>query len=73
LSYRTGDILSPALPSYEPLASETAEFLAAIEGGKRPRSDGESGLFVVEVLAAAQASLEQGGVPVNIAPEPRSV
>jgi predicted dehydrogenase len=69
LSYRTGDIVSPALPTYEPLALETAEFLRAIEAGQPPRSDGHSGLRVVRALEAAQRSLEQGGAPVALGPE----
>ena len=44
----------------------TAEFLAAIEGKGAPRCDGNSGLRVVEALAAAQQSLEQGGAPVTL-------
>jgi predicted dehydrogenase len=66
LSYRSGDILIPKLPSTEPLADETQEFLAAIEGKGGPRCDGESGLRVVEALAAAQESLEKGGAPVTL-------
>jgi hypothetical protein len=33
---------------------------------KRPLADGEGGLRVVRVLAAAQASLEAGGAPVPV-------
>ncbi len=66
LSYRTGDILSPKLDQSEPLALEMAEFLGAIEGRTSPRSDGQSGLRVVEALAAAQKSLEQGGTPIRL-------
>jgi predicted dehydrogenase len=66
LSYRTGDILSPKLDQYEPLAAETAEFIRAIEDNKRPRTDGRNGLRVVEALAAAQHSMEEGGVPVRL-------
>lgn len=66
LSYRTGDILSPKLPQHEPLALETLEFIRAIDDGITPRSHGRSGLQVVEALAAAQQSLEQGGVPVQL-------
>jgi predicted dehydrogenase len=66
LSYRTGDILSPKLDTFEPLAMETLEFLQGIDDGKKVRTDGRSGLRVVEALAAAQQSLEQGGVPVRL-------
>jgi predicted dehydrogenase len=66
LSYRTGDITSPALETFEPLALEAAEFMGAIEDGRTPRSDGQSGLRVVRALEAAQRSLEQGGQPVKL-------
>ena len=66
LSYRTGDILSPKLDQAEPLALETLDFLRAIDEGSKPRADGRAGLKVVEALAAAQQSLEQGGVPVDL-------
>lgn len=66
LSYRTGDILSPKLDQSEPLAVETLEFIRAIEEGIKPRTDGTNGLRVVEALAAAQKSMEAGGVPVRL-------
>lgn len=66
LAYRTGDIRSPALPSHEPLALEVGEFIAAIQEGRAPRSDGLAGLRVVRALDAAQRSLEQGGAPVSL-------
>ncbi|MBN1961033.1 MAG: Gfo/Idh/MocA family oxidoreductase [Deltaproteobacteria bacterium] len=66
LSYRTGDIWSPKLDQTEPLALETLDFLLAIDKGKIPRADGHAGLRVVEALAAAQKSLEQGGVPIAL-------
>lgn len=66
LSYRTGDILIPKLDTLEPLALEAEEFMAAVLDGRRPRSDGHSGLRVVRALAAAQSSLEKGGHPVEV-------
>jgi predicted dehydrogenase len=57
LSYRTGDILSPKLPTGEPLAAEMEEFLSCIETGKTPRSSGAEGLAVVRALELADASL----------------
>lgn len=66
LSYRTGDIWSPKLGQQEPLTLEAMDFMHAIEEGKKPVSDGQIGLYVVEALAAAQKSLEQGGVPVKL-------
>ena len=40
LSYRTGDIVSPKLESFEPLQAEVNDFLSAILQKRRPRCDG---------------------------------
>jgi len=61
LSYRSGDIVSPSLDSYEPLAAELDDFLIAGLTGRRPQSNAESGLQVVRVLEAAERSLMNGG------------
>ena len=61
LSYRTGDIVSPKIEHTEPLAIEMAEFVTAVRSGRRPESDGLSGLQVVASLEAAEASLRGGG------------
>lgn len=61
LSYRTGDIISPKLESFEPLQAEVADFLGSVQYGRRPRSDGHSGLRVVQVLEAAERSLMNSG------------
>jgi predicted dehydrogenase len=66
LSYRTGDIWSPKIGQSEPLGLEAADFLQSIEKGGKPKSDGLMGLRVVEALAAAQKSLELGGMPVKL-------
>lgn len=61
LSYRAGDIVSPKLDSYEPLGVEVAHFFDCIRNGKRPKTDGHSGLRVVQALEATQKSLENSG------------
>ena len=61
LSYRTGDIVSPRLETYEPLQAEVNDFLCAIKEGRRPRTDGFDGLCVVRVLEAAERSLSNSG------------
>lgn len=66
ITLRTGDILIPAIKSAEPLAIECRHFIECIRDDKQPLSDGADGLRVVQVLAAGQASLEQGGAPVGI-------
>jgi predicted dehydrogenase len=67
LSYRAGDIVSPKIDSYEPLQAEMEDFLRAIQEDHTPRVDGASGLRVVRVLEAAQHSLENGGMPIQLA------
>jgi len=61
VSYRNGDITSPKIDNFEPLSVQSSHFVECIRTGKRPRSDGESGTRVVQVLAAAQLSLNRGG------------
>jgi predicted dehydrogenase len=61
LSYRTGDIVSPKIESFEPLQAEVSDFLGSVLYKRRPRSDGESGLRVVQVLEAAERSLVNSG------------
>jgi predicted dehydrogenase len=66
LTVRSGDILIPSVSLQEPLRLECQHFLECVRERKNPLTDGESGLRVVRVLAAAQHSLEQGGAPVPV-------
>ncbi|MGH2566886.1 MAG: Gfo/Idh/MocA family protein [Bacteroidota bacterium] len=62
ISYRSGDVWSPKLGTEEPLARMAAHFVDCIRQAKKPRTDGNAGLRVVKVLAAAQRSIKaQGG------------
>ena len=61
VSYRTGDVWVPKLDSTEALHYVCDEFLSAITEKRRPLTDGQSGLRVVRLLEAAQASISQGG------------
>lgn len=65
ISYRHGGIESPYIPFEEPLLVEDRHFVHSIRTGERPQSDGRSGLAVVQVLEAAERSL-QLGKPVDI-------
>ncbi len=62
VSYRTGDMVAPALPEKEALRAVMAEFHGSIAEGRAPLTDGRSGLAVLAILEAASASLAQGGV-----------
>ncbi|MDQ7780020.1 MAG: Gfo/Idh/MocA family oxidoreductase [Planctomycetota bacterium] len=64
LSYRTGDIVSPKVDTYEPLSAEIEHLLDCVEKGTKPVSDGLSGLRAVRVLESADRSLANGGKPV---------
>jgi predicted dehydrogenase len=55
---RSGDVWSPQISNEEPLRIECRHFLERVRDGAPPRSDGESGLRVVRVLEALQASLD---------------
>jgi UDP-2-acetamido-3-amino-2,3-dideoxy-glucuronate N-acetyltransferase len=46
-------------PDEEPLRAECAHFLECIQTRRRPRTDGEEGLSVLEVLEACQRSLDK--------------
>jgi len=61
LSYRYGDITTPAISGAEPLRMECQHFLHCIRTGEQPRSDGRDGLEVVRILEAATRSLLNGG------------
>lgn len=67
LSYRYGDIVSPHIRWFEPLAVECRHFAESILEGKTPRSDGRNGLRIVQILEAAEASLAAGGATMPIA------
>jgi predicted dehydrogenase len=58
LSYRYGGITIPRVPLQEPLALECAHFVDSITQRRPARSDGWSGLRVVQVLEAADRSLQ---------------
>ena len=66
VSYRTGDVWVPKLDSTEALAYVCREFLSAITEKRRPLTDGHSGLRVVRLLQAAQASISQNGRPIEL-------
>src|SRR6202171_433695 len=66
VSYRTGDVWAPKLDSTEALRYVVAEFLESISTGRRPLTDGRSGLRVVRLLEAAQESIKTGGRLVKV-------
>lgn len=63
LSYRTGNIVSPQLKSYEPLHAEANHFLDCVRTGKKPKTDGEDGVQVVKALELADDCLRKNLIP----------
>lgn len=63
---RDGDILSPCLQPCEPLKEQINHFINCINENKTPITDGNSGINVVKVLEAADASIKLNGAPVTI-------
>lgn len=65
ISYRSGDMVSPALAETEALQNAVIEFVTAIRERRAPVTDGQAGLRVLRLLAAASRSLEVGGALVT--------
>jgi predicted dehydrogenase len=63
LLLRAGDLLIPKIDFVEPLRIECQHFIDCIKEGKLPITDGWDGLRVVQVLEAAQRSIENEGRP----------
>ena len=68
LSLRHGDVYIPHVPMKEPLSMEAKAFLHGVRTGEPPRADADSAVRIVSVLEAAQSSLDQGGIPIEISP-----
>ncbi len=66
VSYRTGDMVAPALTEVEALHGALKEFAAAIGEGRRPLTDGQSGLRVLKILEAIPRSVERDGAAVPV-------
>jgi predicted dehydrogenase len=66
LSYRTGDILSPRVESYEPLSRELADFTGAVADGRLLREHAAFAQQVVRLTEAADESLRNDGAEVMV-------
>src|SRR3954453_20798862 len=66
ISYRTGDMVAPALREQEALGVMMAEFAAAIRERRPAATDGRAGLRVMTVLEAAARSLALDGAFVDV-------
>jgi predicted dehydrogenase len=66
ISYRTGEMVAPALREQEALRVMMAEFAASIHEGRPAATDGRAGLRVMRVLEAAARSLRLDGTFVTV-------
>ena len=66
ISYRTGDMVAPALVEREALREVMSEFAGAITEGRQALTDGSAGVRVMRMLNAASASLAQGGAFIDL-------
>jgi len=66
VSYRTGEMVAPALGEQEALVGVVGEFHDAVAGARPALTDGQAGLRVLRVLDAATKSLEAGGVAIPL-------
>lgn len=66
IQYRIGDIAVPHLDNREPLKTELEHFLDCIENDRIPWTGSLAGIQVVKVLAAAQESIKQNGIPIDL-------
>jgi predicted dehydrogenase len=66
VSYRSGDMVAPALHEREALQSMVEEFHGAIVEGRSPLTDGAAGLRVLDILEAASRSLQFHGATVPL-------
>jgi predicted dehydrogenase len=68
LSYRSGDILSPKIDTYEPLSRELGDFVSAIQSGERMEFHTALARSVVRMVEAAERSMQLGGTEVELGP-----
>ena len=68
-----GEGVEVEFPNDEPLKQEVKHFLHCIQTRQRPRTDGENGLRVLQILHAAQRSLTTNGHPVTLSLESQAV
>lgn len=61
VDYRTGDMFAPKIALHEALNFELLHFAKAIQTNTNPITDGQCGLSVVQMLEAAQQSMNASG------------
>ena len=60
-AYHYGDVVIPYIRFEEPLRVQCQHFLDCVREGKQPDTDGRNGKRVVQIVEAAQRSMQNGG------------
>jgi len=68
ISYRLGDMVSPALPEEEALSVVIEEFRSAVVEQRPPITAGDAGLRLLKVLEMVTTSLDNGGRLIPLEP-----
>jgi predicted dehydrogenase len=66
LSYRSGDVVSPRIETFEPLTLELADFVSAVQDGKSLQFHTVIAQSVVRIVEAADLSLKQRGQEISL-------
>ncbi|MEM9332397.1 MAG: Gfo/Idh/MocA family oxidoreductase [Pseudomonadota bacterium] len=66
IGYRLGDIHVPHLETTEALAVMAGHFASSIKEKSEPKTSGQMGLEIVEVLEAATQSMQRSGEPIEV-------
>jgi predicted dehydrogenase len=66
IGYRSGDMWAPKIEVVEALRCEAEHFVSCIRDNKRPDTDGEAGLSVVQLAEAATRSAAERGRPIDV-------
>jgi predicted dehydrogenase len=66
VSYRSGDISIPRIESTEALRREVDYFINCLKNNEEPHNNGEAGLRIVQILEAADLSLQSDGKRVPV-------
>jgi predicted dehydrogenase len=66
ISYRLGDIWAPKVDNTEALSLVAEEFVDCVRTGRKPLTDGASGLNVVKILEASEISIKNRGREVKL-------
>jgi len=66
MTVRSGDIKIPRIDMQEPLLNECRHFISCIQEDTTPRSDGNNGYQVVQILEAAVQSMRNGNIRIDL-------